>query len=668
MIHGCFRFAILIVLAILIAACGGGGGSSPPVIEPPPSGSTVTIYYLRADPSYDGWGLHLWGDAIAAGTGTTWDVPRLPDRVENGMAVFQIPVVDRSGALNFIAHNGDLKSPVYDMRIVPQSFGDEAWLVQDAVASLDGVIGIPFDSLAAAQVALGALGNASATLDLAPVLPTAVDSGLSDNWADTAAFIEIYVRGYMDSDGDGTGDLQGLISRLDYLRDLGVRGIWLMPVFESADNDHGYAVADYRAIEADYGTMADFETLLQEAHARGIAVVVDYVMNHASSTNPLFLDASTGSANDKYDWFVWEDARPTGWNTFAGDPWRNNGNGWYYGVFSALMPDFNLENPDVVEFHKDNLRFWLNKGVDGFRFDAVGVLFENGATEWNNQPENHVALREMQTLIAAYGKHFMVCEAPDDPAAYAATESCGRAFAFGVQRSVFDSVRNGQVDARLGSFLAAAESDRQPLFLSNHDSFAGDRPWDQLAGNEDDYRLAASTYVLASSNPFAYYGEEVGLAGAAGLSGDHALRTPMSWTANAVTAGFTTGDPFRELSANVATHNVADENGVANSLLEHYRALLAMRNANPVIATGTLTVLSAAGDPVLVLRREQSAETAIVVINYSSAQQSVAADTGMADTTFDAVFGASGQRVSDAVGELALDAPPRSALAYVSRP
>ncbi len=142
--------------------------------------------------------------------------------------------------------------------------------------------------------------------------------------------------GYQDSDGDGIGDLQGLISRLEYLQSLGITGVWLMPVTESADNDHGYAVQDYRAIESNYGTMADFETLLDEAHARGIAIIVDYVMNHAASTNPWFLDASTEAANDKRDWFVWEDVKPQGWNTFAGDPWRNNGNGWYYGYGYAL--------------------------------------------------------------------------------------------------------------------------------------------------------------------------------------------------------------------------------------------------------------------------------------------------------------------------------------------
>jgi glycosidase len=652
-------------LALLaLQACGGGGGSSPPIIDPPPVGNTVTVYYLRADPSYDGWGLHLWGDAIDASTSTTWSSPRMPDRIENGAAVFEIPVTNMAGALNFIAHNGDLKSPVYDMSIVPQTFGAQAWLVQDSVASLNGTVGAPYGTDAAAQAALNALGNASASLDLSPVAPVAIDSGLPSDWADSAAFVEIYVRGYQDSDGDGIGDLQGLVSRLDYLQGLGIKGIWLMPVFESADNDHGYAVEDYRSIETDYGTMADFETLLTEAHARGIAIIVDYVMNHAASTNPLFLDATTGPTSDKYDWFVWEDPRPIGWNTFAGDPWRNNGNGWYYGVFSALMPDFNLDNREVVDYHLDNLRFWLNKGVDGFRFDAVGVLFENGPADWNLQPENHVLLNEAQMLITAYGKHFMVCEAPDDPLAFAAASSCGRAFAFQVPGAIFNSVRSGSIDAGVLSALVAADGDRLAWILSNHDSFAGDRAWNQLNGDVEAYKLAAEIYLLASRNPFTYYGEEVGMANASTLSGDHALRTPMSWTSNSVTAGFTTGTPFRDLSGNVASNNVMDEQGIAGSLLEHYRSLFELRDAYPVIGAGTTVALSGPGEPVLVLRLDGIGERAVVVVNVSDTARVIDAETGWANTIFDAAYGVDSQVSTDASGSLTVSVASRSSVVY----
>lgn len=592
----------------------------------------------------------------------------MPDRIENGAAVFEIPIVNESQALNFIAHNGDLKSPIYDLSIVPQSFGTRAWIVQDEVAALNGSIGTPFASEAAALAALNALGNKSAQLDLSSVVEHDVDSGLVVGWTDSASFIEIYVRGYQDSDGDGVGDIRGLVSRLDYLQSLGVTGIWLMPVTESADNDHGYAVQDYRDIESDYGSMSDFETLLNEAHSRGIAIIIDYVMNHAASTNPLFLDASTTATNDKRDWFVWEDNKPQGWNTFAGDPWRNNGNGWYYGIFSALMPDFNLRNNAVVEYHKDNLRFWLNKGVDGFRFDAVGVLFENGAANWEDQPENHILLGEVQTLIDSYSKRFLVCESPSDPSAYASNSSCGRAFAFQTPGAILNSARNSVVDGTFVSQLNLANTDRMPLILSNHDSFAGDRPWNQLNGDTEDYKLAAASYLLAAQTPFTYYGEEIGMANAAALSGDHALRTPMSWTSDATTAGFSTVTPFRELSANVSSNNVADEQGDPNSLLEYYRTIYQLRQTYPVIASGMLDVQSNGGDAVLLLTRSDAAASAVIAINYDSVMRQVTAATTMVGEVFDAVFGATGQVVADGSGNATLNVPARSAVVYVAQP
>jgi len=657
------RIGVLVCLVAVIQGCGGGGSksSSPP---PPPTPVTVTINYLRVEPAYDGWGLHLWGNAIDASVATTWDAPRSFDRIANGAAVFEIPIANRVGDLNLVVHNGDLKSPIYDLTLVPQNFAAGAWVVQDTVASLNGNIGALFDNEADAIAALNALGNASAALDLSTIVVNDIDSGLPADWADYANFIEIYVRGYQDSDGDGIGDLQGLISRLDYLAGLGVRGIWLMPITESADDDHGYAVQDYRAIEEQYGTMTDFEQLLSDAHARGIAIIIDYVMNHSASTNPLFLDASTSAANDKRNWYVWEAIKPQGWNTFAGDPWRNNGNGWYYGVFSSLMPDFNLRNPGVVEFHKDNLRFWLNKGVDGFRFDAVSVMFENGPGQWEDAPENHTLLGELQTLIESYSKRYMVCEAPASPADYAVATSCGRAFAFQSPGAILNSARNSTIDANFVNQLNLARTDYMPLILSNHDSFAGDRIWNQLNGNEEQYKLAAASYLLAARTPFTYYGEEVGMANAAGLSGDHALRTPMSWTSDPNNAGFSAVMPFRELSANSMTQNVALETGDDTSLLNYYDELMTVRNDYPAIGAGTLDVQSQGGDPVLLMSRSTATECAVIAINYSDQDQPVNAVTPCANTSFDIVFGGTGSVAADASGVVAITITPRSAVVY----
>ena len=659
------RIAILLCLTVLQLGCGGGGGSSP--LPPPPTPdpvTTVNIHYLRVDPSYDGWGLHLWGDAITANVATEWASPRLPDRIADGAAVFEIPVIDETQELNFIAHNGDLKSPIFDLSIVPRTFGNDVWIVQDEVASLDGNIGAPFSSESAALAALNALGNKSVDLDLATVVVNDIDTGLAAAWTDSASFIEIYVRGYQDSDGDGIGDLQGLISRLDYLQALGITGIWLMPVTESADNDHGYAVQDYRTIESDYGSMSDFETLLSEAHARGIAIIIDYVMNHAASTNPLFLDASTEAGNDKRDWFVWQDVQPQGWNTFAGDPWRNNGNGWYYGIFSAQMPDFNLRNPEVIAYHENNLRFWLNKGVDGFRFDAVGVLFENGPQDWEDQVENHLLLGDAKALVDGYNKRFLVCESPADPAAYANISSCGRAFAFQAPGAILNSARGNVVDANFVNQLNLANSDNMPLFLSNHDSFAGDRIWNQLNGNEEQMKLAAASYLLSARTPFIYYGEEVGMANAATLSGDHALRTPMSWTGDPNNAGFSAVRPFRELSANSTTKNVELETGDGSSLLNYYDELMTLRNNYPAIGAGSLNVQSQGGDPVLLLTRSTVNECVVTIVNYSNQDQAFSAITPCLGATFSVVFGGGGPVVANGAGTTAGTVASRTAVVY----
>ena len=169
--------------------------------------------------------------------------------------------------------------------------------------------------------------------------------------------MEIFVRSYQDSDGDGIGDLRGLIQRLDYLKDLGLSAIWLMPVTQSQDHDHGYAVADYRNTETKYGSLADMDELLRQAHARGIGVNVDHVMNHSAAENPLFVNSKSGSGNAYRDWYLWQGQKPTGWNIYGGDPWRGANGNYYFAPFWDQMPDFKLTNSLVANWHLDNHRF-----------------------------------------------------------------------------------------------------------------------------------------------------------------------------------------------------------------------------------------------------------------------------------------------------------------------
>lgn len=617
--------------------------------------TSVTIHYKRSAGDYSGWGLHLWGSAIATSTVTTWAAARAFDAVENGWAVAVVPVVNPAVAFNLIAHKGDFKSPTADLSFIPNASGAHVWVVQDNNNL--------FFNAQDANSAAGLIGNASAALDLAPVAPMSVDSELPQGWNKRANFMEIFVRSYQDSDGDGRGDLQGLISRLDYLKKLGVTGIWLMPIMESSDNDHGYSVVDYRKVESDYGTMADFEELLSEAHARGIGVILDYVMNHSSSSNPLFVDAASAADNSKRDWFIFSSTNP-GWTSWGGSAsWHSAGSSFYYGVFTSSLPDFNLRNNTVVNYHLDNLRFWLNKGVDGFRFDATGVLFENDSNAWSDQPENHPLLADVQAVINSYDNRYMICEAPDAPAQYALSSSCINSFAFGYQGAIKSTATNRSLNAALANLLNSATKTTMPLILSNHDSFVGNRPIGELSGNNlGDYKVAAAITTLVSSTPFAYYGEEIGMANGS-ENGDGRLRTPMSWTANTSNAGFTTATPYRGLSANVSSRNVAAQDGVTGSLLEHYRALYAVRNNNPLLGTGSLNLQSSAGNSHVILTRTEGNKVAAVLINLALSAQNLTVSTGLNNMDFmqklpanDALFSSNGS------GAITLSVPAQSAV------
>lgn len=468
-------------------------------------------------------------------------------------------------------------------------------------------------------------------------LPPAV--ARKDDWWRGKVIYQIYPRSFQDSNGDGVGDLAGLTQRLDYLQQLGIKGIWLMPVFKSEDHDHGYAVVNYREIEPAYGTLADFDQLLAEAHKRGIAVIVDYVMNHAASGHPLFEDAYDSRKSPYTDWFIWSDDKPKGWNTFSGDPWREGNQRWYYAVFDSGMPDFNLRNPKVVDFHLDNLRFWLNRGVDGFRFDAVGVLFENGAIGWENQPENHQLLKRIQDLLGSYGNKYMVCESPGDPVPFAAADSCGSAFAFGLHKHLMSSVKLGRLRDDVLYSLRKMPVARMGTMLANHDYFAGARLMRQFNGDEKSYKVAAASLLTLPGTPFIYYGEEIGLGLAEGVKEeDPSIRGPMSWSGEHH-AGFTTADkPFRASVTNWKTHNVAAEQADPGSLLNWYRGLIALRNAEPALSVGGFTALSERDAPVFAFQREHEGSRFLVLINYASRDATQLLPPEVSATGWDVAF------------------------------
>ncbi len=480
----------------------------------------------------------------------------------------------------------------------------------------------------------------SAALDTRPVAPTNTRSALPEGWHH-GAFMEIFVRGWRDSNGDGIGDLRGLTQSLDHLQELGVRGLWLMPITANADGDHGYATTDFRTIAPEYGTLADFDELLREAHRRGIGVIMDYVINHSAAQHPMFQEALKGPDNPFRPWFVWADALPAGWDIWGKNPWyaaedqpwlftgdvkelpppSAGAKNFYFGTFGPHMPDFNFRHPPVLQYHEDSLRFWLNRGLDGYRLDAVPHLLEGDAVRWNDQPESRALTKRLQDLIKGYEHRYVVCEATAEPAAYGDPAVCGGAFAFGF---VHHYVKAAQGDAesvqKVATHYDVAQGGASPTmatFLSNHDIFAGRRLWDQLGGNERAYRVAAAGYLLQPGTPFIYYGEEIGQAGVPGLPGDLPLRGPYSWTAEPGAAGFTTGTPFRAVAPNAATHNLQAQRADPGSLFNFYKTLLALRNTRPSLSRGRMEHGFAQG-LVAGWQRVHEGERAVVLVNYGT--------------------------------------------------
>jgi glycosidase len=520
-----------------------------------------------------------------------------------------------------------------------------------------------------ALAALLLTGHAiAAPIDLSPVPQmTPAIKPLPKAWSEGAVFMEIFVRGYQDSDGDGIGDLRGLIQRLDYLQSLGIQGIWLMPISPSADKDHGYATTDYRGVEPQYGSLADFDEMIAQAHKRGIAVIIDYVINHSAAAHPLFQQALLlGPENPYRDWFVWQQTAPTGWDIWGKNPWyaTEPGSAHYFATFGPHMPDFNLRNPAVVDYHRSSLRFWLNRGLDGFRLDAVPHMIENNAVDWNDQPESRRLTRDFQQLIKSYPDRYTVCEATANPMVYAAAEVCGSAFAFGLEAQVIKAAR-GEPEAInfvADYFLSAPPS--MATMLANHDIFAGARVWDQLSGDEARYKLAAATYLLQPGTPFIYYGEEIGMAGVAGLPGDEPLRAPMSWSA-AGKEGFSSSDkPFRPLAPNIVSHNAQAQQPDPASILNFYKAMLKLRQQYPALARGSYEAPSAQGQ-VLSFQRRLGKLVNLVVINYGAEASQVSLDQLPARARLIAAYPAGGAVAkADAQGRLTLPLAPLSVKVY----
>jgi glycosidase len=452
-------------------------------------------------------------------------------------------------------------------------------------------------------------------------------------WARGAVFYEVFVRSFADADGDGKGDLQGLIAKLDYLKELGVDALWLMPVFESPSY-HGYDTADYETINPDYGTNADFDRLLAEAHRRGIRVIVDFVMNHTSAQHPWFVDSASSPSAEHRDWYVWRADDP-GWTTpWGGDnhTWHEKNGAFYYGIFWGGMPDLNFATPAVRQEMERVAALWLRRGVDGFRLDATRHLFANGPGDLqSDQPETHEFLKEYAARVRETAPQAVLVgenwtETPVIAQYYGSTakvtggDELPMSFDFPLAEKIIAGVKAGdaaEIDAKLREILALYPPGViDAPFLTNHDNV---RLATQLAGNPAWLRSAAAILLTLPGAPFLYYGEEVGLANGPGGK-DEFKRTPMPWDASAG-GGFTTGTPWLAFAPGQATANVAAESGDPGSLLSWYKRLILLRHGSEALRKGGLTMLSPAlSTQVLAFVRTAGKERVLVIHNLGSSE------------------------------------------------
>jgi alpha-amylase len=451
-------------------------------------------------------------------------------------------------------------------------------------------------------------------------------------WWNDSVFYEIFVRSFYDSDGDGIGDFNGITAKLDYLNDgdpktttdLGVSGLWLMPINPSPSY-HGYDVTDYYAVNPQYGSMDDFKNLLSEAHQRGIRVIIDMVMNHTSNWHPWF-DEAEDPNSAKRNWYIWSENNPKYKGPWGEDVWFTANGAYYYAVFGANMPDLNYTNPDVRTQMEDVARFWLQDvGVDGFRLDAAKHIVEEGQTQ-ENTPSTHAWWKEFRTAFkAANPEALMVGEvwsSSDAMAAYLQGDQLDMAFNFDLADLLVKNVKSGFVSGLSGALknsTVAFPNGQVGTFLTNHDQ---NRVLYELGGDVDKAKNAATILLTTPGVPFVYYGEEIGMTG---FKPDERLRTPMQWTPGDH-AGFTTGSPWEDPSMSYAEATVADETADPNSLLALYRSLIQLRNQHAALRVGSLTLVSSHSSKVLAYLRQSQEETVLVLINLDNNPQ---ADYGL---------------------------------------
>ena len=492
-------------------------------------------------------------------------------------------------------------------------------------------------------------------------------------WYKDAVIYQLHVRTFCDSNGDGVGDFRGLTSKLDYLQELGINAIWLLPFFPSPLRDDGYDIADYTSVHPAYGSLQDFKEFLAAAHNRRIRVITEMVVNHTSDQHPWFQEARRSRENPKRDWYVWSDTDSryhgvriifvdTEMSNWAWDPISKS---YYWHRFFSHQPDLNYDNPAVREALWEVMKFWLDIGVDGFRLDAVPYLIERDGTSCENLPETHEIIRDFRRRIDfAFPGKMLLAEANQRPADVRAYFGNGDEFHMAFHFPLMPRI-----------FLAVKLEDRKPIieileqtpqipdtcqwciFLRNHDELTletvtdieRDYMYDEYAVDKamrinlgirrrlapmmenDRRRVELLTGLLLSmpGTPVIYYGDEIGMGDNVYLGDRNGVRTPMQWNGG-WNAGFSSADPERLYSPLISNPvygyqaiNVDSQRRSAHSLLSWTKAVIQTRNAFRVFSRGSIEFLNPSNHRVLAYVRCLGEEKVLVVNNLSSSAQAV---------------------------------------------
>ncbi|MFI5321241.1 MAG: alpha-amylase family glycosyl hydrolase [Myxococcota bacterium] len=491
--------------------------------------------------------------------------------------------------------------------------------------------------------------------------PIAHSAGDSERlWWRDGVIYQVYPRSFADSNGDGVGDLEGIRSRLDHLAWLGVAGIWISPFFPSPMKDFGYDVSDYCDVDPIFGSLSDFDRLLRDAHERGIRVILDFVPNHSSDQHPWFLEARASRTNPRRDWYVWRDPAPGGgppnnWVAIFGGPaweWDAATGQYYLHSFLREQPELNWRNPELERAMHAVLRFWLERGVDGFRIDVAHRIAKDPALRSNplvpgsadpgyggqlhvhdeDHPDVHALFRRMRALVDEYDERVLIGEVYlFDPARVAKYYGAGDELHQGFNFSLLSGAWSGErFRHEVERFHGAVPPQGWPnQVLSNHDVHRHATRYDHAELGEARARLAALLLLALRGTPFLYYGEEIGMRCVP--IPEHRLRdplaitlhpsltrdperTPMQWDETAH-AGFSSAEPWLPIHADSTHRNVRAQRADAGSLLHLYRALIALRAAHPALSRGAQRTLPAPAG-VFAFERARGGERFVAALNF----------------------------------------------------